>query len=177
MCFAMPQLKETRRRDRPLSTRRRAIVTHPLRIQIIPPLQRAVERNFNRFPALIVTQGTQDTPSRSSQVQGTDHMTSVSAQGLAPLLGPRLNMVHPMVSFGKDMGQPDHSNPPQADPLAVTMHWKVLVQQGLDAHLLLVRQQQGDVISPFTDYGESLDHAESLPQFAKLVRKMGDREY
>ena len=64
-----------------------------------------------------------------------DPLPGAAAQGVAPLLGPGLDMAQPMIGLREDMGQPDHQYPAQAEADPVAMGRKVLVQQGLESHL------------------------------------------
>jgi hypothetical protein len=135
------------------------------------PVQVALER----LPPLVITQGAHDSlQSVITPVQAADRLPQTLAQGLLPLLSPRLNGIHPMVRLGENVRQPAYRHSPQAEPLPVAMRGKVFIQQDGHAHPFLLSYQQGNIIDAFTGEDKCLGHAESLPQFSELVQKMSE---
>jgi hypothetical protein len=86
---------------------------------------------------------------------------------MQPLLSPGLDVVQPMVGLGEEMSHPEHRYPAQAEAHPIAVGGEVGVQQGLHPHPFQLGQQQGDVVDMLIDDGESLGHAEILPQFSK----------
>lgn len=65
----------------------------------------------------------------------------------APL--PRLYLTHPVVSLGKNVGQPTDGQPTDTQPLAIAMRFDHRAQYLGNAHRLLLAYQQGYVVYPF----------------------------
>ena len=61
-----------------------------------------------------------------------------------------------------------------ANPLAIPMRRKVLVQQLRYAHPLLLGQQERNVVYSFGNHGKCIGHADKLTPISKARRKMGE---
>ncbi len=52
------------------------------------------------------------------------------------MLGPGLHVVHAMIPFREHMGQPDHRDAAQTQPLPVAVRREMCIQQRCQAHAL-----------------------------------------
>src|SRR6266566_8424220 len=82
---------------------------------------------------------------------------------------PALHLIHPMIPFRHDVGQPDGCRPAQAHSLPVTMRLEVLIQQLWYTHLVTVGQQERKIVHSFCRNTYLFCHGDSLPHLQNLV--------
>ena len=82
---------------------------------------------------------------------------------------PTLNLIHAMIPFRQDVGQPHRCCPAQADSLPIAMGLEVVVQQLWYAHRVALGQQNWNIVYSFCRYRHLFCHSDSLPHFQNLV--------
>ena len=170
MILTVAQLKQPILADAPIATGRRAIQTHPLRVQLVHTDDALVERRLKALPLLRLGQRIEHQCQPIIAPPALLHLLSrTQLQRLPPRGHPALHLIHPMISFRHDMGQPDRCRPAQAHSLPVAMRLEVGIQQLRQTHLVTVGQQEWNIVHSFCYYTHLFCHADSLPHFPNLV--------
>lgn len=73
------------------------------------------------------------------------------------------------------MGQPDYTDPSQAQPFSIAIGRKVFVQQLRQFHALHLRDQQRDIIDAFGLYAQGFFHVLQLIRILRLCLDLSER--
>jgi hypothetical protein len=170
MVRALAQLEQSLVADAPVPTGGRAIHAYPLRLQLVHPDQALVERGLKALPLLRLGQRIQHQRQPVIAPPAVLHLlASTHPQRLRSMSDPALHLIHPMIPFRQDVGQPDHGRPAQAHALPVAMRLEVAIQQVCDAHPLALGQQERNIVYSFGRDRQRFCHSDSLPYFQNLV--------
>jgi hypothetical protein len=171
MVFAMAKLKQPIFRHGPVAVGGGTIQANACRLQVIHAQRVLIQGPLADAPARIVAQGLQHGRQPViADIQCVHRLPGALPQRVEPLFGPGGDMVQPMVGLRKDMGQPDHADPAQAEAHPVAMGGKMLVQQSLYPHPLQLGQQQGNIIDTFRGQGQALGHPARSLRLAPRLR-------
>lgn len=122
MVFAGAELEEAIGSHPSVAAGGGAVQPHPLGVQVVDPHQTRVGGGLKGFPRLVLTQSSEDIGQAViAEIQGAHWLTDAGLQGLEKLSDGGLNVAEPVVALGEDVGQPDSSDPTQAEaaPVAV----------------------------------------------------------
>jgi hypothetical protein len=170
MVLTVAQLEQSIVADAPVPTGGRAIHSHPLRLQLVYPDDALVERGLKALPLLRLGQRIQHQRQPIIAPPAVLHLlASTHMQRLRSLSDPALHLIHPMIPFRQDVGQPDHCRPAQARSRPVAMRLEVAIQQVCDAHHLALGQQERNIIHSLGRDRQLFCHTDSLPYFQNLV--------
>ena len=135
MIFGGSKLKQTSFYYRPVAAGPSAVETHALRVQIVYPQQVLVQCRLKLSPALIIA-GRQQNALETIVAKGesTHSLTGTTFQCLQGFFSAVFNVIEPVTTQGKDVGQPDRTRPTQANLVPIAMPRKVLIQRGLHTH-------------------------------------------
>jgi hypothetical protein len=169
--LAMPKLEQPVFRHAPVAAGGGTIQADACRLQVIDAPHVLIQRPLKGAPAGIVAQGLQyGRQPVVADVQRVHQLSGALTQRVEPVFHPGFDVVQPMVGLGQDMSQPQHTHPAQAEAHPGAVGGKVCIQQGLEPHPRQLSQHQGNVIDAFTDDGQGLAHAETLPQCSKPLQ-------
>lgn len=134
------------------------------------PDELPIQRGLKLLPLLLIAQGSQHQGQAViAKASLTDLLPSADGQGLHPLRGPALHLIHAMIPFRHDVRQPDGGRPAQAHALPVAMRLEVLIQQLWYTHLVTVGQQERKIVHSFGRDVHYFCHAHSFPHLQNLV--------
>ena len=178
MVFTVAQLQQTVLADRPITAGCRTIQAHAVGMQVIHPHQLPRQLLLERSPALIVAQVSQDiSQSVITQIAHLQRAVATGSQRFQATLCPGLYVIHAMVGLREHMRQPDDGHHTQAQPHAVAVCRKVLVQQVGYAHALHLGQQQRDVIYPLRQNRQCFIHLISVSESLDCVQIYANRQF
>ena len=170
MVLTVPQLEHPLLAGAPVPAGGRAIQPHPLRLQLVHPDDALVERGLKALPLLRLGQRVQHQCQPVIAPPALLHLLArTHVQRLLPMRDPALHLIHPMIPFRQEVGQPDHGRPAQARSLPVAMGLEVAIQQVCDAHPLALGQQERYIVHSFGRDHQCFCHAHSLSHFQNLV--------
>ncbi len=156
--------------DTPIATGSRTIQPHPLRVQLVHSNDALVERRLKALPLLRLGQRIQHQRQPVITPRTFMHiLPCTQLQRLQPMGHPALDLIHAMIPFRQDVGQPDRCCPAQAASLPIAMWLEVVVQQLWYAHRVALGQQNGNIVYSFCRYCQLFCHFDSLPHFQYLV--------
>ena len=170
MVIARAQLEQSLLRHRPIPARRGAIDPHPFGLQVVHPHDPLVQGRFEVLPLLIIAEGIQhNTQPVIAPFLVAYSLSATLLQRVQPIGCPWLDLIHPVVTLGQNVRQPDRCGPAQACSLPVAMWLKGVIQQFCYPHSLALRQQHRNIVHSFCRDGKLFCHTESLSQFQNVV--------
>jgi hypothetical protein len=171
MVFTVAELEQSILADLPVAAHRGAIQPHARGPQIVDAQQRAGQAALKVGPVDIVAQDAQDIRQPViGQIQHLDGLAGADPEGIHLSFDPGLHLIHAMVGLRQDVRQPDRGGPAKAQPVSITMHWKMAVQQHGQSHSSHVRQQEWDIIHALSCNCQHLGHTESVLESENLVQ-------
>ena len=100
MILAVPMLKQTLFRHRPVATGCSAVHSHSMRSQVVHPQGAPIEFSFKRFPVLAIRQCIQhNTQPVVTPFQRPHTLTRANFQRVRSLFNPPFNLVQPVIAF------------------------------------------------------------------------------
>lgn len=166
----MAQLEQSLPGHPPIPARRGAIDPHPFRLQLVHSHDPLGQGRFEVLPLLVIAEGIQhSTQSVIAPFLLANRLSAALLQRVLPRGYPGLDLIHPVVSLGQNVCQPDGCGQAQAASLPIAMGLKVGIQQFCYPHSVALRQQHWNIVHPFCRHGKLFCHTVSLSQFQNLV--------
>jgi hypothetical protein len=170
MILTVAELKQPILAHPPIATGRRAIQPHALRVQLVHADDALVEGRLKALPRFRLGQRIQHQRQPVITPRAFMHLLAgTQVQRVQPMGHPALDLIHPMIPFRQDVGQPDRCCPAQADSLPIAMWLEAFVQQLWYAHRVALGQQNWNIVYSFGRYRQQFCHFDSLPHFQNLV--------
>ncbi len=170
MIVTFAQLEQPICADAPIATDRRAIQPHPLRVQLVDADDALVEGRLKALPRFRLGQCIQHQCQPVITPRAFLHLLAgTQMQRLQPMGHPALDLIHPMIPFRQEVGQPHRCCPAQADSLPIAMGLEAVVQQLRYAHRVALGQQNWNIVYSFGRDRQRFCHFDSLPHFQNLV--------
>ena len=170
MVFTIAQLEQSLLRHRPIPLRCGAIDPHAFGLQVVHPHDPLVQGPFEVLPLLVIAEGIQHkTQPIIAPFLVAYRLSATLLQRVQPRGCPWLDLIHPVVTLGQNVRQPDGGGQAQASSLPIAMGPKVDIQQFCYPHSVAVRQQHRYIVHAFCRDGKLFYHTDSLSQFQNVV--------
>ncbi len=170
MVFAVAQLEQSLLRHRPMPARRGAIDPHPFRLQVVHSYNPLVQGRFEVLPLLLIAESVQhNTQAVITPFLAANRLSATVLQRVQPRGCPGVDLIHPVVTLGQNVRQPDGCGQAQTCSRPIAMGLKVGIQQFCYPHSVALRQQHRNIVHSFCRNGKLFCHTESLSHFQNVV--------